>query len=303
MHKKTRIAPTPSGYLHLGNVLSMLITTAIARQQNIPILLRIDDLDQLRAKKKYIEDIFTTLRFLEIPWDEGPASAKDFQKNWSQRIRLPLYMEHLNSLLQKGMLFSCDCSRKKVARSSRDLSYPGICINKKLDFKEVEQNWRINLPMGEVAEMKQLIGKVIASKLPPVLQHFVIKKKDGLPAYQLTSVIDDIHYGVDTIIRGKDLYGSTVAQLILAKKMGNNPFGTSRFLHHPLVMASQHLKLSKSAGSTSIYYLRQHGFDKESIYQQISNILPLPHPVSNFEEFVKVFDVSYLPKDNLILGK
>jgi len=303
MFTKTRIAPTPSGYLHLGNVLSMLITTAIARQQNIPILLRIDDLDQLRAKKKYIEDIFTTLRFLEIPWDEGPANAKDFQKNWSQRIRLPQYMEHLNILQKKGMLFACDCSRKKVARSSRDLSYPGICLNKNLDFKEVEQNWRIKLPMGELADMKQLDGKVISSKLPPALQYFVIKKKDGLPAYQLTSVIDDIHFGIDTIIRGKDLYGSTVAQLILSKKLGNNQFCKNSFFHHPLVMASQHLKLSKSAGSTSIYYLRQHGVSKEMIYQEISGLLSFPKPVSNFAEFVKAFDVKNLPKDNLIMGK
>lgn len=303
MFTKTRIAPTPSGYLHLGNVLSMLITTAIARQQNIPILLRIDDLDQLRAKKKYVDDIFSTLRFLEIPWDEGPVSAKDYQKNWSQRIRLPLYMEHLNILQNKGMLFACDCSRKKVARSSRDLSYPGICLNKKLDFKEVEQNWRIKLPMGEVTDMIQLGGKVISSKLPPALQHFVIKKKDGLPAYQLTSVIDDIHFGIDTIIRGKDLYGSTLAQLILAKKLGNNQFGNSRFLHHPLVMASQHLKLSKSAGSTSIYYLRQHGVSKDMIYREISGLLSFPEPVSNFGEFLTVFDVKYLPKDNLIMGK
>ena len=303
MHSKTRIAPTPSGYLHLGNVLSMLITTAIARQQSIPILLRIDDLDQLRAKKKYVEDIFTTLRYLEIPWDEGPANAKDFQKNWSQRKRLPLYIEHLNGLQKNGMLFACDCSRKKVARTSRDLSYPGTCLNKKLDFKEIDQNWRIKLPMGQVTEMKQLEGNRISAKLPPALQHFVIKKKDGLPAYQLTSVIDDMHFGIDTIIRGKDLQSSTVAQLLLADKLGHPEFKDTRFLHHPLFMASQHQKLSKSAGSTSIYHMRQHGKSKEQIYQEIAKLLRLPEPIANFKEFVKIFDVKYLPKDNLVIGK
>jgi len=303
MFTKTRIAPTPSGFLHLGNILSMLITTALARQHNASILLRIDDLDQLRTKKKYIEDIFTTLRFLDIPWDEGPANVKDFQKNWSQRKRLPLYKDSLDGLLMNGELFSCDCSRKKVSRSSKDLSYPGICLHKKLSFKEVEQNWRIKIPMGEIADMKHLNGEIISSRLPPPLQYFIVKKKDGLPAYQLTSVIDDLHFGVDTIVRGKDLYSSSLAQLLLARKLGDNKFSNNRFLHHPLIMARQHLKLSKSAGSTSIYYMRQHGATKESIYQEISRLLPLPHPVSNYEEFVRAFDVKYLPRENLILGK
>lgn len=303
MFKKTRIAPTPSGYLHLGNVLSMLITTATARKHNASILLRIDDLDQLRTKNKYIEDIFTTLRFLDIPWDEGPANTKDFQKNWSQRLRLPLYRENLNLLHQKNSLFSCDCSRKKVARSSKDLSYPGICLHKNLSFEGTDKIWRIRLPMGEVADIKQLDGSIISLRLPPPLQYFIVKKKDDLPAYQLTSVIDDLHFGVDTIIRGKDLQSSTVAQLLLAKELGSDRFNNNRFLHHPLVMARQHLKLSKSAGSTSIYYLRQHGASKESIYLEISKMLRFPQPVSSFEEFVKVFDVKNLPKENLILGK
>ncbi|HSJ68234.1 MAG TPA: glutamate--tRNA ligase family protein [Anditalea sp.] len=302
MFNKTRIAPTPSGYLHLGNVLSMLITTAIARKHNASILLRIDDLDHLRTKNKYVEDIFTTLRFLEIPWDEGPISSKDFQKNWSQRKRLPLYKDTLNILLKNDDLFACDCSRKKVSRSSKDLSYPGICLHKNLTFQEADQNWRIKIPMGEVAEIKQISGKPISSRLPPPLQYFIVKKKDGLPAYQLTSVIDDIHFGVDTIIRGKDLNSSSVAQLLLAKKLGSDQFRDIQFLHHPLVMASQHQKLAKSAGSTSIYYMRQHGASKESIYQEISGLLKLPHSVSNFEEFVKVFDVKNLPKDNLVIG-
>lgn len=302
MFTKTRVAPTPSGYLHLGNVLSMLITTAIARKHNASILLRIDDLDQLRTRNKYIEDIFTTLRFLEIPWDEGPTSSKDFQKNWSQHKRLSLYMDNLNILLQNGHLFACNCSRKKVSRSTKDLSYPGICLHKKLSFQEVGQNWRIKIPMGEIAEIKQMNGKTISSRMPPPLQYFIVKKKDGLPSYQLTSVIDDIHYGIDAIIRGKDLHSSSVAQLLLAKKLDRNQFGKNRFIHHPLIMARQHIKLSKSAGSTSIHYMRQHGISKESIYHEISTLLKLPHAVSNFEEFVSVFDVGFLPKDNLILG-
>ncbi|MES2108653.1 MAG: glutamate--tRNA ligase family protein, partial [Bacteroidota bacterium] len=88
---KTRIAPTPSGFLHVGNVLSFSITAALARKTGAKTLLRIDDMDQTRANARYIQNIFDTLNFLEIPWDEGPANADDFEKSYSQVHRLNLY--------------------------------------------------------------------------------------------------------------------------------------------------------------------------------------------------------------------
>ncbi|WP_035070003.1 glutamate--tRNA ligase family protein [Anditalea andensis] len=303
MFTKTRIAPTPSGYLHLGNVFNFLITAALARQNKATILLRIDDLDQSRTKRKYIEDIFTTLRFLEIPWDEGPTDILDFQKNWTQHNRISLYQDTLNSLVIKNQLFSCNCSRKKVGRESRDLSYPGICLSKNLSLKEKDRNWRIKIAMGEVADVKQIGGTIIPSRLPPALQYFIVKKKDGLPAYQLASVIDDIYFGVDTIIRGKDLQSSTIAQILLADKIHHNQFKDTAFYHHPLIMASQHLKLSKSAGSTSIFYMRQHGVTKAAIYQEISRLLLLPELISDFNDFVQLFNRGIILNNNLILKK
>ena len=95
--QKTRIAPTPSGYLHLGNVLSFALTAALARRAGAAILLRIDDLDRERVSRDYVEDIFETLRFLGIPWDEGPRDFSEYERVWSQLHRLRLYREALCS--------------------------------------------------------------------------------------------------------------------------------------------------------------------------------------------------------------
>ncbi len=87
-YKKTRIAPTPSGFLHLGNVLSFSITAALAKKHSAKILLRIDDLDRARANDQYLQDIFDTLNFLEIPWDEGPRNVNEFKNAYSQAHRM-----------------------------------------------------------------------------------------------------------------------------------------------------------------------------------------------------------------------
>jgi glutamyl/glutaminyl-tRNA synthetase len=106
---KTRIAPTPSGFLHMGNVLSFALTAALARQFNARILLRIDDLDQQRVDRKYVQDIFDTLHYLEIPWEEGPRDYEEYRREYSQLHRLGLYQQALETLRASGRLLPCTC--------------------------------------------------------------------------------------------------------------------------------------------------------------------------------------------------
>src|ERR1700755_812419 len=109
--KKTRIAPTPSGFLHLGNAYSFALTAALAEKYGAKILLRIDDLDRERVQKEYVQDIFDTLNFLELPWDEGPRNVMELERDWSQIHRMGLYKEALDLLREEGDLFACNCSR------------------------------------------------------------------------------------------------------------------------------------------------------------------------------------------------
>src|SRR5580692_4653347 len=127
---KTRIAPTPSGFLHLGNVLSFAITAAIATKTGAKILLRIDDLDRDRVNKQYVQDIFDTLNFLEIPWDEGPRNYNEYESEYSQLHRMELYQAALQQLKNSGQVFACTCSRADVRRNNADDIYPGTCRNK-----------------------------------------------------------------------------------------------------------------------------------------------------------------------------
>lgn len=281
---RTRLAPTPSGYLHLGNVLSFVLTVALARQTGANILLRIDDLDRERANPIYIQDVFDTLNFLEIPWDEGPRNLQEFESEWSQLYRMPLYQKALQQLQDQEAVFACTCSRAQIQRLSVDDTYPGTCCDKQLPLDTGNASWRLKTNNEEPLNVKTLSGEVIHAVLPDAMNYFVVRKKDGYPAYQLSSLMDDMHFGVDMVVRGQDLWASTLAQLYLAEKIGVNAFTNNVFYHHSLLMASGERKLSKSAGDTSVHYLRTHGKSAADIYTAIAQMAGFNVPVNNWEE-------------------
>jgi len=245
--------------------MSFAVTAAFARREGAAILLRIDDLDRDRVNPEYIEDIFETLRFLQIPWDEGPHDPTDFGQHWSQVRRLELYRAALGELRAAGLLFACDCSRSQVRQaaargeashaSQGEGRYPGTCRSRGLSLETPGCNWRI---------------RTDGSGLPEEMTDFVVRKKDGNPAYQLTSVIDDLHLGVDRVVRGEDLRASTEAQQWLAKKLGRTEFDRILFVHHPLLADGEHAKMSKSSGAGSVQFLRRNGVKPAEVFRQIA---------------------------------
>ena len=285
--KKTRIAPTPSGYLHLGNVLSFALTAALARQTGAGILLRIDDLDKGRVSRDYVEDIFDTLSFLGIPWDEGPRSFSEYEREYTQLHRMDLYGEALRQLREKGKLFACTCSRTQVLRDSPHGGYMGRCRDKGIPLDTEGCNWRISTEAAELV-VKGIAGMAggeeVRAALPAEMTDFVVRKRDGYPAYQLTSVIDDLHYGIDLVVRGEDLWDSTLAQQFLARELGRDEFSAIHFYHHLLVMDSGSEKLSKSAGATSVRWLREHGCQPADVYTMILRMLKMDFKAGSWEE-------------------
>jgi glutamyl-tRNA synthetase len=280
-YNRTRLAPTPSGFLHLGNVLSFVITIAIAKQAGAKVLLRIDDMDRDRVNRQYIQDIFDTLNFLEIQWDEGPGDAVEFEDSWSQRCRMKMYDEAMEKLRKKGTVFACTCSRQQI----RELK-PCTCLDKHLPLDTEGSAWKL------ITEDREMIikghnGKIIHARLPPDMHNFIVKRKDGLPAYQLTSVVDDLFYDVDLVVRGDDLWPSTLAQHMLAFMLHENAFNNIAFYHHPLLMAGRDKKLSKSAGSTSVRYLRQSGEKPSDIFALIGAMLHIDQDIRSMEQLVE----------------
>ncbi|MDB5032075.1 glutamate--tRNA ligase family protein [Mucilaginibacter sp.] len=280
---KTRIAPTPSGYLHLGNALSFALTAALARKTGAKILLRIDDLDQQRANLLYIQDIFDTLNFLNIPWDEGPRDVEEYKSSWSQLHRLDNYNIALKQLEQQGAVFACQCSRAQLQGNI----YPGTCRNKAIPLDTPHTAWRLYTDEKDLS-IHILNDGIIKTKLPDTMKDFIVKKKDGYPSYQLASLLDDLHFGVDLIVRGQDLYPSTIAQHYLASVLHKETFQSITFHHHPLLMESGDKKLSKSAGSTSIKYLRELGKTPEDVYEEIGRMLGIEEDLRSFTNFVNL---------------
>ncbi len=290
-YQKTRLAPTPSGFLHLGNVLSFVITAGLARKTGAKTFLRIDDADRERTNKLYVQDIFDTLDFLGIPWHEGPRNLREYEQEYSQVHRMAMYNDALARLRQNGDLFACKCTRTQIVVMRDDSVYPGNCRNLNLPFDAGNVSWRLRTNTNKILKMKTWPGEIVEATLPASMSEFIVRKKDGFPAYQLTSVIDDSFFGVDLIVRGKDLWNSTLAQLYLSSLIGQDSFKDATFYHHALLAGADGNKLSKSAGDTSVQYLRKEGKTAADIYTMITGLLNIEDRADSWEKLVDLMKV------------
>ncbi|MGL5892279.1 MAG: glutamate--tRNA ligase family protein [Bacteroidia bacterium] len=243
MNFRTRIAPTPSGFLHSGNIYSFRLTAQLAAEIGAEILLRIDDLDAARKRPEYVENIFETLHKLGINWQLGPQTPDDFENNWSQHLRLPLYNELLHKLRQHSKLvYVCTCSRRELTASNGNCN----CKNNNLPFDTPDAAWRAAVEPGTVISFSDMQRGKVEIDLAQAAGDFTVRRRDGIPAYQIASLADDVHFGITHIVRGEDLLASTAAQLFLAQKLGLDSFLQNSFLHHSLITDENGQKLSKS---------------------------------------------------------
>lgn len=256
-------------------------------------MLRIDDLDRERVRREYLRDIFAVLHFLDIPWDEGPRDEAQFEKEFSQVHRLPLYKEALKKLQSTGLLFGCSCSRSQLQQEAES-GYTGRCRYKNIPIGKEGVCWRLRT---DIASVKMTDGDGIehTCTFPASMQDFIVRKKDMNAAYQLASVCDDIYFGVDLVVRGNDLRDSTLAQLYLASLLQDNHFEANRFYHHGLLKDDVGMKLSKSSGACSVHHLRRSGKTKAEIFTLLLNRLGISGTAGTWEELAEIlFDNSTL---------
>jgi glutamyl/glutaminyl-tRNA synthetase len=277
--------------LHLGNILSFVLTTALARKTGARVLLRIDDLDRDRVNRNYVQDIFDTLHFLDIPWDEGPGDFAAYEKEYPQLHRMEMYRQALEQLKESGDVFACTCPRTKIFHhDGSDDVYTGICRRNGTPLDAENVRWRLHT----TAERKLAIrttSSLVNATLPKAMQDFIVRRKDHFPTYQLASVLDDLYYGIDLIVRGEDLWHSTLAQHCLSFPLKQDKFRDITFYHHPLLTDSEDRKLSKSAGDTSVHYLRQQGWKAADIYSRIAGMLGKRTTVGSWEELAEALGV------------
>jgi glutamyl/glutaminyl-tRNA synthetase len=284
-----RIAPTPSGLLHVGNAYNFILTAILARHAMAPLRLRIDDSDAVRARPEYLEDIFETLRWLGLQWDEGPRDAAEHAARFSQTLRTGVYNETLSALIAKGVVFACYCSRKEIIAAAPDGQYPGTCRDKGFSLDTPDTALRLRTPQDEKLHFIDAVLGKQALALYDIARDPVIRRRDGLPAYHIASFTDDVDFGITHIVRGTDLLRSTTVQRFIALTLGAERFDGITFYHHPLVADPAGGKLSKSAGSASLRAMRERGVSIETIYVGFSEWMGWPHAAASLTQAVDLF--------------
>jgi glutamyl-tRNA synthetase len=261
---------------------------SLARKHRAKIVLRIDDLDQQRTRNEYLQDIFDTLDFLEIPYDEGPRNVSDLKNQYSQRCRMPYYQALLEDLANADQLFACDCSRKKIQKNHPKGWYNGHCLHRNLSLTGADRAWRLKTRPDIVYPLIDYPGVRRNCQIPDAMAYFVVRKKDRDPAYQLASLVDDRLFGIDLIVRGEDLWDSSCAQLYLSSLLPDQPLAGATFFHHPLLKEGNQ-KLSKSEGALAIRTMRQRGMKKTELYRLAAKHTGVARPVQSLEEFVPAY--------------
>lgn len=236
----TRFAPTPSGYLHIGNCVNALLVDWLARAHGGALILRIDDVDADRYRPEYVDDMFRVLRWLDIQWHAGPRDTAEFEACFSMRDRTQYYRDVLHGWISQLDTYACECSRSDL-RAARSLTCVRGCRSRELTLTPGESALRLHVPIGTTTDLS---GRSI--DLAAEMGDFVLWRRDDRPSYQLASLIEDRDLEVTHVVRGSDLLPSTAAQLHIACAVSVASFRDAVFVHHPLIADAAGNKLSKS---------------------------------------------------------
>ena len=299
----TRLAPSPTGALHLGNARTFLINWAIARTHNWRILFRIEDLDGPRLKTGADTAAIDDLRWLGLDWDVGPLY---------QRSDLTPYENALQLLREKHAAYPCACTRKEVesAQSApnlgdHDMRYPGTCRPANLALRPASSEplaWRLQVPDEPIEFVDEVAGPQ-RFNVQQQVGDFVIATKAGLPAYQLAVVVDDARQGVTDIIRGDDLLPSTARQIWLYRALNliTPAHPLPRYWHLPLVLGPDGRRLAKRHGDTRVAAYRALHVAPEKIVGLLarwSGVTPsnADRTPMTAAQFAARFDLAALPR-------
>jgi glutamyl-tRNA synthetase len=262
--RTTRLAPSPTGTLHLGNARTFLVNWAIARSRGWRIVLRIEDLDLTRVRAGAAEQAIDLLRWLGIDWDEGPR--------WQSRDLDP-YRAAMRTLATQRMVFACERSRKDIERAASapnlgdgETRYPPELrpVNDHPTawrFAREDVNYRFVMPDEKIEIDDRFGGR---SRHDPFHEcgDFIVWTKLGVPAYQLAVVVDDARQGVTDVVRGDDLLPSAARQTLLYRALG---LAAPDWWHLPLVVGEDGRRLAKRHGDTHLEQYRGAGVPAERI--------------------------------------
>jgi glutamyl/glutaminyl-tRNA synthetase len=273
-----RIAPSPTGYLHLGHARTFWIAAERARAAGGTLIFRNEDLDRQRVRPEFVDAMYEDLRWLGIEWQEGP---------YSQSERREVYLDAWRKLRDAGVIYPCTCSRKDLAQAAGaphegpheddadEVAYLGTCRGKFAASEwsapgqrrqdatataggtpALQVSWRFRVPEDEVIRFDDALAGPQEFVAGRDFGDFLVWRRDDVPAYQLACVADDAAMGITEVVRGADLLKSTARQLLLYRALGERP---PAWAHAPLMKDERGVRLAKRHDALSLRQLRTLG--------------------------------------------
>lgn len=271
-----RIAPSPTGFLHLGHAATF--HTAWERAKNVAgqMILRVEDLDKARCRDEFRNAIYEDLRWIGLDWDEGP-DVGGRHAPYVQSKRMPLYREAFEILRRRGLVYPCRCSRREIRMAlsaphegDEEPVYPGTCRPSRdpeqWNAEAVELNWRFRIPDGDEMNFTDANLGDQSVTCGRDFGDFLVWRRDNLPSYQLAVTVDDAEMGITEVVRGKDLIVSTFRQLLLYSALGHRP---PNFFHCELVCDQHGRRLAKRHTGSTLRHLRKAGCRPDALHQLI----------------------------------
>jgi glutamyl-tRNA synthetase len=273
-----RYAPSPTGDLHLGNLRTALLAWLFARCRGGQFVLRVEDLDRPRVRQGATQRMLDDLRWLGIDWDEGPDVGGPYGP-YTQSERQAIYIACLQDLQDVGLIYPCYCSRAEIARAAsapheeEGPRYPGTCRNldeerrRALEAAGRRPSLRFLVDDERVVTFDDLLMGRQQQYVQKVVGDFIVRRADGIFAYQFAVVVDDALMRINQVVRGADLLASTARQILLYEALSS---AIPAFAHVPLVLDREGKRLSKRLQSEGLGPLRAAGVTPAQVVGQLA---------------------------------
>lgn len=305
---RTRFAPSPTGFMHIGNLRTALFEYLVARANQGSFMLRIEDTDQKRQVEGALEKIYATLASVGMSYDEGPDKPGDCGP-YVQSERIGMYLPAALELVAKGQAYYCFCSEERLAALHEELSASGASFIgydrhcRHLSAAEVEEKLqngaafviRQKMPdSGETCYHDEVYGDIKVANA--TLEDQVLVKSDGYPTYNFANVVDDHAMRISHVVRGSEYLSSTPKYVLLYEAFG---YEQPKYIHLPLINGPDGKKLSKRHGATSYEQLIEAGFLPEAVINYLALLGWSPadtEELFTLPELEKIFDVAHISK-------
>ena len=291
MPVKTRFAPSPTGYLHVGGARTALFSWLHARKHGGKFILRIEDTDLERSTAESINAILEGMTWLGLDYDEGP---------FYQTERFERYHEIIRELIDKGLAYRCSCTKERLEalrdeqmRRKEKPRYDGHCRGKTIAADEPHVVRFRNPPDGYVVVDDRVRGRVVFNNNE--LDDLIIRRTDGSPTYNLTVVVDDIDMGITDVIRGDDHLNNTPRQINILNALGGEP---PRYAHVPMILGDDGARLSKRHGAVSVMEYRNQGVLPEALLNYLVRLgwSYGDQEIFALDEMIELFNVNEVNK-------